>query len=72
MKTELAKPVVEYVNNAFIKVGNNLENQRQCMQCVKISTEWHINLNFEKVGLWRFTVGELLGLHFRDRIVKAA
>ena len=26
VKTELAKPVVEYVNNAFIKVDNYLEN----------------------------------------------
>ena len=49
VKTELAKPVVEYVNNAFIKVDNYLENQRQC---VKILTEWHITLTFEKVGLW--------------------
>ena len=52
VKTELAKPVVEYVNNAFIKVDNYLENQRQCVQCVKILTEWHITLTFEKVGLW--------------------
>ena len=52
VKTELAKPVVEYVNNAFIKVDNYLENQCQCVQCVKILTKWHITLTFEKVGLW--------------------
>ena len=46
VKTELAKPVVEYVNNAFIKVGNYLDNQRHCMQYVKILTEWHITLTF--------------------------
>ena len=49
MKTELAKPVVEYVNNAFIKVDNYLENQCQCVQCVKILTEWHITLDFENM-----------------------
>ena len=52
VKTELAKPVVEYVNNAFIKVDNYLENQCQCVQCVKILTKWHITLTFEKVGSW--------------------